>query len=282
MGVLRAGDARQPHPAGLVLYEGPSQIDRCPVVVIATGLRRPTANQKTGNMVQTWVLRPDVDPRTAIHTGEDQSICGNCPLRGTVARGPGCRTTNQNRACYVRVDQAPLAVYRAFNRGRYRRFDSGEDLALFRGRMLRLGSYGDPCVVPYCVWSELIEVAKGHTGYTHQWQHGAFWRYRRILMASVTNPSDAHAARARGWRTFRIALPGDRPIKGERPCPASAELGHRLTCERCGRCNGAGDMPHRPSVMIRAHGSKATLASCRRVVVSNSPSGQDTSFAAIA
>ena len=32
--------------------------------------------------MQTWILRSDMNPLEAIHTGHDASICGDCPLRG--------------------------------------------------------------------------------------------------------------------------------------------------------------------------------------------------------
>ena len=55
---------------------------------------------------------------------------------------------NRFRGCYVTVRNAPYQVYKAYHRGRYEPFESDRHLELFRGRMLRLGSYGDPCAVP--------------------------------------------------------------------------------------------------------------------------------------
>ena len=142
-------------PLGLVLYEGPSLINGQPIAVIATGFQRRTANSKTGDMVQTWILRSDMNPLEAIHTGNDVSICGNCPLRGMLDKQQR-RTVNRRRACYVNVHQTPLAVYRAYRRGRYEQFHSAQHLALFQGRMLRLGSYGDPVAAPYRIWLPLV------------------------------------------------------------------------------------------------------------------------------
>ena len=105
-------------PLGIVLYQGPSQLDGESIVVIATGFQRPSANAKTGDMLQTWILRSDVNPLAAIHTGRDVSVCGDCPLRGFL-EGNGRRTVNRRRACYVAIHQAPLAVYDAYRRGRY-------------------------------------------------------------------------------------------------------------------------------------------------------------------
>jgi hypothetical protein len=132
--------------------------------------------------------------------------------------------------------------------------------------MLRIGSYGDPVAVPYSVWSPLVAVAAGHTGYTHAWRETRFWRYRRILMASCESLDDANSARARGWRTFRTGPEGELPVRGEFRCPASAEENKRLSCNRCGACDGAKDKPGRASVLIQAHGSPATLGSYRRML----------------
>jgi hypothetical protein len=68
-------------PKGIVLYRGPSRLDGAPIVCVATGFRSPSDNPKTGPMVQTWIMREDVAPHTAQKTGEDSSVCGDCPLR---------------------------------------------------------------------------------------------------------------------------------------------------------------------------------------------------------
>ena len=73
---------------GVVLYRGPSRLDGAPIVVVATGLQRPSENEKTGPMVQTWILRSDEHPVSAVHSGADASICGDCPLRPLNAK-PG-------------------------------------------------------------------------------------------------------------------------------------------------------------------------------------------------
>ena len=65
---------------GVVVYEGASLLDGKPTVVIAT---RDTGNRKTGGMVQTFIMRSEIDPITASRTGEDYSVCGNCIHRGT-------------------------------------------------------------------------------------------------------------------------------------------------------------------------------------------------------
>jgi hypothetical protein len=78
---------------GFILYEGASELDNAPIVVIAT---MSTNNRKTGKMVQVWILRSDIDPIEAFKSRADYSICGNCPQRWSLGG-----------ACYVNIGQAP-------------------------------------------------------------------------------------------------------------------------------------------------------------------------------
>lgn len=47
---------------GMIIYRGPSLLDGAPIVAIATGLDGKHRNSKTGNMVQTWIMRDDIAP----------------------------------------------------------------------------------------------------------------------------------------------------------------------------------------------------------------------------
>jgi hypothetical protein len=67
-----------------IIYRGPSLYDGAPIVVVATFTK---SNSKTGGVVQTYILRDDVDPRDASKGGQDVSICGSCPHRGEVNHG---------------------------------------------------------------------------------------------------------------------------------------------------------------------------------------------------
>ena len=241
-------------PNGAVLWQGPSLIDGAPLVVIAVGLANRSSNRKTGAMVQTYILRADMEPTAAVATGADVSICGDC-----MHRGDG---TGKARTCYVNVGQGPLGVYRAFKRGIY---PAAEDIAAIgSGRNVRLGTYGDPAAVPAEVWQALISRATGHTGYTHRWRHAP--QLKSLCMASCDNAQDALLARLHGWRVFRVALPSHAPrLPGEAICPASAEAGRKLKCEQCLACSGADG--RRGSVVIQAHGGTAVLANVRKLPV---------------
>lgn len=237
---------------GYVIYDGPSQIDGQRIVAIVTGIKKRSSNAKTGGMVQTYILRPDMSPIDASRTGADVSICGDCQHRG-VADG----TKAKGRTCYVFLGQGPLSVWRAYQRGVYMAAPADVVAMLVEGRMVRLGTYGDPAAVPAGVWQALIAMAKGHTGYTHQWQSlaatGRGAVYASLTMASADSPEEMELARALGWRTFRVRTAKQGLEQGEAACPASEEAGRKLTCDTCGACNGAGT-GRKGSIAIIAHG----------------------------
>ena len=74
----RALRGSSPKFTGIILYEGPSVIDGGPIVVIANRIAHASGNEKTGAMVQTFIIRRDMRPLQALATGADQSICGTC------------------------------------------------------------------------------------------------------------------------------------------------------------------------------------------------------------
>jgi hypothetical protein len=234
---------------GIILYRGPSAIDGQEIVAIATGLRASSTNRKTGAMVQTYILRVDMTPTEAVKQGADASICGDCRHRGD---GSG-----KARTCYVNVGQGPQAVYRAFKAGKYGAWDGSG----MTGRIVRLGTYGDPAAVPAGIWAALLEGSAGHTGYTHQWRKAPI--LRQWCMASADSPQEAAEAQSLGWRTFRVSLPGQvARLEREAVCPASKEAGQKLTCSACLACGG-GD--RRGSITIAAHGGFAVMAAVRKL-----------------
>jgi hypothetical protein len=129
------------------VWTGPSRIEGSPLVVLVTGLRG-SSNSKTGNMVQSYILRSDMDPLEALRTGADVAQCGGCDLRAKSYDGE----TWNGRVCYVRVDTAPLGIYRARDRGNVPRVTLSELSELTRDRPVRLGTYGDPASVPLAIW----------------------------------------------------------------------------------------------------------------------------------
>lgn len=233
-----------------IIYRGPSMIDGAPIVAIATYSKR---NSKTGTFVQTYILREDLDPRAANKSGADRSICGDCPLRGVPSQDPG-RKLAKDRGCYVRIDQGPLLVWKAYRRGIYPVATAADTRAIGAGRMVRLGTYGDPAAVPRWIWDDLIAQARGFTGYSHNDPNGTL---RALCMQSADSHEQAKAAWRKGIRTFRVVTGLDHiDRENEVLCPASAEAGKRSTCAECKLC--AGTTTRSPkSVAIVAHGNGA-------------------------
>lgn len=237
-----------------VFYRGPSQLDGAPIIGVITGLATASKNPKTGDMLQTYILREDISPPEAARTGADRSICGDCPLRGD--------GNNIGRACYVQTKWAPLGVWKSVR----------PDLATWYGnttneytitraaqqRHIRLGTYGDPAAIPLYVWEWLLSGVAGWTGYTHQWR-ACDGRYATICMASVDSIEEQAEAAQRGYRTFRVRQSTAEALRrDEVTCPASAEAGKRVTCQQCRLCRGTARVAK--NIVIVAHGNRAAKA----------------------
>ena len=220
-----------------IIYRGPSLIDGAPIVVIAIDSAR---NTKTGRMIQTYILRADMDPREASKTGADYSICGTCPHRGAPTNDPKSKQA-KGRSCYVLLGQGVLIAYRSMLRGVYPEATGHAAIAAIgAGKLVRLGTYGDPAAVPSYIWESLISQAAGHTAYSHQaTTQGADFR-PSFMMQSADNEAQARDAWAQGRRTFRVVKSVADIVKGsEILCPASKEAGRRVTCSQCKLCGGA-------------------------------------------
>lgn len=247
--IARTPAARK--PTGYVVWEGPSPYDGAPIVAIVT---LKTSNRKTGQMAQLWILRADMRPMEAIHSGADSAICGPCPLRGN--------GTGKNRACYVVVSQAPTSIWKTYRAGRYP-IASPEFVAnVLRGRRMRLGAYGDPAMLPIDVVKTLISTLKGHTGYTHQWPNIAP-EWAHILMASADTVADRRNARMAGWRSFYVVPMGTdiAAIPNAVECMATREH-NKLQCAECLACAGTrGRKAIAVDIVITAHGNGARYVS---------------------
>jgi hypothetical protein len=228
-------------PVGLILYDGKSMIDGKPIVCIATSFLRGE-NEKTGKMIQTWILRKDIHPCEAVQSGEDKSICGDCKHKHL-------------GSCYVTSYHGPSPIFKAYQRGTYKPMTMA-DMVWFNGRKLRLGAYGDPAAVPTYVWHSLCSVAKGWTGYTNQWKT-CDPAIKRYCMASVDSMEGYYKEKMdavkMGWRTFRTSTPTDNTLfDDEMVCPASHEAGKITDCSNCSACCGCES--NRKNPVIKAHG----------------------------
>ena len=187
-------------------------------------------NPKTGDMAQLAVLAVRHKPTELLRLGLDALICGICELLG----GNGCyvNTVFLNdvwRSSFRRkVEAIPTMV-----------------------KPLRLGSYGDPALLPIELLDDCIGKAPHWTGYTHQWPV-VDSVYSKYLMASIDgiSPYTRSDAKKLGYRTFRVLGKGDKLEKGEIMCP---NYTHGITCSKCGLCSGTSGRG-KADIAIPAHG----------------------------
>jgi hypothetical protein len=252
---------------GVVVYEGPSVLDGSPIVVIAV---LKSKNGKTGDMVQTFIIRADMSPLEASRTKLDDAICGHCPHRWSVGG-----------ACYVNLGQAPTSVYRAYKTYLQAKAGTatsyldgttpeGQELLynMLQGRKVRLGTYGDPAAVPVRIIKRLADWSVGHTGYTHQIRHKNFNRaILNYCMVSADTVKSAESAWAQKARTFRIVTDITQIKPGEIECLSDS---HGTQCIDCMLCDGKNVRAEtgtdsttnqttkpKPNIAIVVHGSRA-------------------------
>ena len=224
----------------MILFEGPSEIDGKPIVAIITGLTLNSKNSKTGAMPQVWIIRSDIHPTEALRTGQDISICGNCPHRPKVLGENALK--RDSRTCYVNT-MSFNAVYKKYANKGYVKADLSTLALQLAGQNIRLGAYGDPAAVPIHVWDSLLAHCKS-TGYTHQWKT-CDQRYSEYCMASCDSPIDVVLSTSKGYRTFFVQNVDSfdnvlKIVEGTKFawCPASKEKGKSTTCSNCMACSG--------------------------------------------
>jgi len=223
---------------GFILWEGLSQHDNKPIAAIAT---MTSNNVKTGNMIQTWIIRTDIEPHEAVKNSQDGSVCGACPFKS----GAGC---------YVRTEQAPLAVYRAYHKGNYKRVSIAEIPLIAINRTVRIGAYGDPAFVPTHIWKALVSNAIGFTGYTHQ--HKQPWfdpNLTKYCMVSADTIAESEKLNAMGIRTFTAISDKESVPDNQLICP---NFTHGVICNDCKLCDGG---KNGKSIIAPIHGVKQKI-----------------------
>ena len=233
---------------GAVLYEGPSRITGNPIAAVMT---YTTQNVKIGNMPQVWILSSEVHPGEARRSGRDRDVCGGCAFAG-------------GQGCYVEWREIG-SVWRSYQAGNYS--DWQHAAWWFRRnapRVVRLGAYGDPVAVPREVWDRVCTLQPDLEllGYTGMWKSPLSEGYQDCCMASVKTPRERERAKAAGWRTYRVALPGRAdPLPGERRCPAT--VNDEIICLGCRSCTGG---TTGPDYVVTVHGNPVTVGKARRTL----------------
>lgn len=212
---------------------------------------RPSANRKTGDMAQLAILPLSKSPTETVRD-KAQHNCGDCALKST---------------CYVN----PVSLNAVYHATRH--LDVSPIPQLYKP--VRLGSWGDPGLVPIPILHCLVHSAPGHTGYTHLWQDIST-EYAQYLMASIdalsaqregeTLDQLKRKAQKAGYRTYTVLSPGQ--SAGEDIiCPATKRsiFGRDLTCRECKLC--AGNMSVAKSIAAEIHGPLNKVRSYIRQVV---------------
>lgn len=199
-----------------------------------------SANEKTGDVCQIYILNPETSPLDAAKTGADEHVCGHCPQRHFLGGG-----------CYVTLMHGPRAVYSGWlNTGK--KLDAAEDVIdMLSRRYVRYGAYGDPAHIPAWFVSEINSVAKGWTAYTHAWRNPAvadIWRGK--AMASLDHPSQIKTAEGLGWKWF-LAVKDTSEIQVAGAVVCDNEKDDRTQCRDCMRCDGSNE-----SVYLTIHGTR--------------------------
>jgi hypothetical protein len=199
-----------------------------------------SANVKTGDMAQVWILNKDINPVEALKNGESAKVCFDC-------------THLKNSTCYVNVGQAPQAVYKA---GKYASLDLDVLKAMIKWKAVRFGAYGEPVLIPLHLVKFMAKHARGFTGYTHQWKNLEFLEYRAYFMASADNESEVIKAHQMGYRTFRVKGENQPNLANEIDCP-NATTG--VQCRDCTLCDGLGVHGKGKSITAVVHGTKGKI-----------------------
>ena len=198
------------------------------VMVKFTALKNKTVNSKTGDMVQSWMLPMDwVDAK---RIDDDEAVCGDCPHSFRAAD-----------TCYLHKGMAfmgLLSTTKSWPQAFIDQHEFDQFVHLFSDRLVRFGSFGEPVLMGEDVVSAICSVAKGWTGYTHQWDKPQYQWAKKYFMASADTEEKAQQAQAMGWRTFRVRQKDDSIVKGEVNCPASKESNKKTTCSNCRLCMG--------------------------------------------
>ena len=233
---------KKKNPNGFILWEGKSPINKAlDIALIVTGFDKQTDNDKTGNLLQSFILYKHLAPHKAFKLKEyGESVCGDC-----------CHATYNNpkengyATCYVRVYQSPRAVWECWRNGKgYENI--GNNWNIFNNKYLRLGSFGDPAMVPFYIWNKALkEVYKNaskneklHTGYTHQWRKDFASELKGTVMASCDGMKDYIEATSHGWKPFRVRKKEEPKLKEEIICPSSLEANRVSSCDQCFLCDG--------------------------------------------
>lgn len=227
-------------PNGYLVYSGPSRINGDPIIAIAI---LKSTNEKTGNIVQLYILVAGRTPYNAAKCNANISVCGSCPMRKHMV---GEKMVG---ACYVDLLKGLHQVWKSYDAGRYPQLPTYD---VFKGRTIRFGAYGDPTALPIEILEQMASQSIGWTGFTHRWIFKSNQEYKKYCMASCDSVALAQKASLMGWQTFRHKAKESPLVLNEQMCPADPNTG--ITCLTCRKCNGCSNI----NFVINRHGVTAS------------------------
>jgi hypothetical protein len=86
---------------------------------------------------------------------------------------------------------------------------------LGKGKDVRIGTYGDGGAVPKYIWDSLIQDARKHTAYCHQYDNPNSSFDPTMYMVSADNLATAKKHWDFGHRTFRVIQDVNEVVKGQ-------------------------------------------------------------------
>jgi len=202
---------------------------------------KPSANSKLGHGYITTTYHFSVDQVQSNNFKDDAKTCFSCPysFNQNGGKSGNCYTHRgiQNFGLIAMLKR----LNRLYNEGKIKEYNKQsfnrfiEGSAAIRPVLVRLASYGEPCTLSLNLMGKLVRLSDKHTGYSHMWQRPELAGYSKYLMASTHGYFESLVANSLGWRAFESSSKADvkTPV-----CPASKELGKKLTCIECGACGG--------------------------------------------
>lgn len=202
---------------------------------------KASENSKLGFGYIVHTYHWSVDQVSSGSFTNDSHNCMDCPYSYNQNNGKsgGCYTHNGMQGQGLRSMLKRL--HKLFAAGEIKQFNE-KDFNTFvltskkaSPVLTRLGVYGEPLTLPIDVMEKIVNISKSHTGYTHQWNKDSAIPYSKYLMASTHNIFETLIAEKRGFRCFQSSKEKDAKMP---VCPASKEMGYKLTCVECKACNG--------------------------------------------
>ena len=211
------------------------------VILVITNLIKPSTNDKTGDMVQTWLLDRDLLTAPKVFGAK----CTSCPMVQECY-------VSENTMGHKSVRKATLkALGLIEGNTSYQVTTLEQVLPLLRGRKLRLGAYGDPSALPIEDLRALVSASDGHTGYTHFYKE-VDPAYAEFLMASVEDLASEMLAQSLGYRTYRVLRKGESDHEVTDRSILCLESSKGIQCADCLVCSGT-SKPNAKHVYIYEH-----------------------------